>query len=182
MSNTVKVGTDDFVRVPRLEVGGANWVLYKDRLLWAADAKGVLGHLDGTFPTVPLVRAHWLSGWPMGEGEEVMLEEGAAMRLRRGALTLRWRPDIPLSSKVVFGVSNGGSTARGTLVGRGSQAATIRPARTVRALTGRGEHSAARNPAQIALSLYATDRRRFVCTSPGRSPLYAATGRLYSRP
>ncbi|OSD00474.1 hypothetical protein PYCCODRAFT_1371095, partial [Trametes coccinea BRFM310] len=48
MSNTVKVGTDDFVRVPRLEVGGANWVLYKDRLLWAADAKGVLGHLDGT--------------------------------------------------------------------------------------------------------------------------------------
>ncbi|KAH9850848.1 hypothetical protein C2E23DRAFT_734110, partial [Lenzites betulinus] len=48
MSNSVKVGTDDFVRVPRLEVGGANWVIFKDRLLWAADAKGVLGHLDGT--------------------------------------------------------------------------------------------------------------------------------------
>ncbi|EIW54232.1 uncharacterized protein TRAVEDRAFT_92309, partial [Trametes versicolor FP-101664 SS1] len=34
--------------VPRLEVGGANWVIFKDRLLWAADAKGVLGHLDRT--------------------------------------------------------------------------------------------------------------------------------------
>ena len=47
MSNNVKLG-DDSVRVPRLELSGANWVLYKDRLLWAADAKGCRGHLDGT--------------------------------------------------------------------------------------------------------------------------------------
>ncbi|OSC97354.1 hypothetical protein PYCCODRAFT_1377257, partial [Trametes coccinea BRFM310] len=47
MSSNIKIG-DDAVRVPRLELGGSNWVLYKDRLLWAADAKGYRGHLDGT--------------------------------------------------------------------------------------------------------------------------------------
>lgn len=47
MSSSVKLG-DDFVRVPRLEAAGANWVLYKDRMLWAADAKGIRGHLDGS--------------------------------------------------------------------------------------------------------------------------------------
>ncbi|KAI0697398.1 hypothetical protein C8T65DRAFT_561607, partial [Cerioporus squamosus] len=46
--SSVKVGSDDSVRVPKLEVGGGNWVLYKARLVWAADAKGVAGHLDGT--------------------------------------------------------------------------------------------------------------------------------------
>ncbi|EIW51464.1 uncharacterized protein TRAVEDRAFT_137374, partial [Trametes versicolor FP-101664 SS1] len=45
--SSVKLG-EDYVRVPKLEVGGANWVLYKERLAWAADVKGVLGHLDGT--------------------------------------------------------------------------------------------------------------------------------------
>ncbi|KAH9848446.1 hypothetical protein C2E23DRAFT_702603, partial [Lenzites betulinus] len=56
--SSVKLG-EDYVRVPKLEVGGANWVLYKDRLAWAADAKGVLGHLDGTSkePVVPAVSA-----------------------------------------------------------------------------------------------------------------------------
>ncbi|TBU22436.1 hypothetical protein BD311DRAFT_612171, partial [Dichomitus squalens] len=39
---------DDVVRVPKLDVSGTNWVLYKERLTWAADAKGLAGHLDGT--------------------------------------------------------------------------------------------------------------------------------------
>ncbi|KAI0651095.1 hypothetical protein C8Q79DRAFT_897407 [Trametes meyenii] len=46
-NNYVKLG-DDSVRVLKLELGGSNWVLYKDRLLWAADAKGYRKHLDGT--------------------------------------------------------------------------------------------------------------------------------------
>ncbi|TBU25007.1 hypothetical protein BD311DRAFT_598386, partial [Dichomitus squalens] len=45
--SSVKLG-DDYVRVPKLDVGGSNWVLYKERLTWAADAKGLVGHLDGT--------------------------------------------------------------------------------------------------------------------------------------
>ncbi|KAI0707871.1 hypothetical protein C8Q76DRAFT_568589, partial [Earliella scabrosa] len=53
--SSVKVGSDDSVRVPKLESSGSNWVLYKARLTWAADAKGVAGHLDGTSkePTAP---------------------------------------------------------------------------------------------------------------------------------
>ncbi|KAI8978275.1 hypothetical protein BD414DRAFT_516911 [Trametes punicea] len=43
----VKLG-DDAIHVPRLQLGGSNWVLYKDHLLWAADAKRILGQLDGT--------------------------------------------------------------------------------------------------------------------------------------
>ncbi|KAI0739283.1 hypothetical protein C8Q80DRAFT_1112988, partial [Daedaleopsis nitida] len=55
MSTTVKLGNDDSVRVPRLEASGGNWVLFKARLTWAADVKGVAGHLDGTSqePTAP---------------------------------------------------------------------------------------------------------------------------------
>lgn len=34
--------------VPKLKLGGANWVLYKARLMWAADAKGYAGYLNGT--------------------------------------------------------------------------------------------------------------------------------------
>ena len=56
--SSVKLG-DDYVRVPKLDVGGANWVLYKERLVWAADAKGLAGHLDGTSvePVAPPVTA-----------------------------------------------------------------------------------------------------------------------------
>ena len=44
-STTVKLG-DDSIRVPRLT--SQNWVVYKTRIDWAADAKGYAGHLDGT--------------------------------------------------------------------------------------------------------------------------------------
>ena len=33
---------DDLMRVPKLEVGGTNWVVYKDRFLWSIDACGHL--------------------------------------------------------------------------------------------------------------------------------------------
>ncbi|THH15142.1 hypothetical protein EUX98_g9511 [Antrodiella citrinella] len=39
---------EDYLRVPKLEASGTNWVIYKDRLRWATDARGYLGHLDGT--------------------------------------------------------------------------------------------------------------------------------------
>ena len=48
---------DDFFKVPRLEVDGTNWVIYKDHLQWAADACGYLSHLNGnqTVPTAPAI-------------------------------------------------------------------------------------------------------------------------------
>lgn len=33
--------------VPKLKLGGANWVLYKAWLMWAANAKGYAGNLIG---------------------------------------------------------------------------------------------------------------------------------------
>ncbi|KAG6903760.1 hypothetical protein DXG01_004285, partial [Tephrocybe rancida] len=48
MSNTSTKLGDDFLRIPKLDVAGANWVVYKDRFLWSVDARGYLDHLDGT--------------------------------------------------------------------------------------------------------------------------------------
>ena len=33
MSTTTKLG-DDFLRIPKLDVSGSNWVIFKDRFLW----------------------------------------------------------------------------------------------------------------------------------------------------
>jgi hypothetical protein len=39
---------DDLMKVPKLEAGGVNWVVYKDRFLWSVDARGLLEHVDGS--------------------------------------------------------------------------------------------------------------------------------------
>jgi hypothetical protein len=39
---------DDLMKVPKLEAGGTNWVVYKDRLLLSIDARGLLEHVDGS--------------------------------------------------------------------------------------------------------------------------------------
>jgi len=43
----MKLG-DDLMKVPKLDVNGANWVVYKDRFLWAIDARGLVEHIDGS--------------------------------------------------------------------------------------------------------------------------------------
>ena len=54
-STTTKLG-DEFLHVPKLDVAGINWVVYKDRFLWSIDARGLLDHLKGTEvePTEPI--------------------------------------------------------------------------------------------------------------------------------
>jgi hypothetical protein len=47
MSTTTKLG-DEFLCIPKLDVAGTNWVIYKDRFLWSIDACGILNHLDGS--------------------------------------------------------------------------------------------------------------------------------------
>jgi hypothetical protein len=36
------------MKVPKLDVGGMNWVVYKDRFLWSINARGLLEHVDGS--------------------------------------------------------------------------------------------------------------------------------------
>ena len=74
----VKLGDDLLVmKVPKLEAGGTNWVVYKDRLLWSIDAHGLLDHVDGSRekPKCP-VRQNFASkkdvdGHDTGEMEQV---------------------------------------------------------------------------------------------------------------
>ena len=47
MTLTSKLG-DEFLRIPKLDVSGSNWVLYKERSFWALDARAILEHVDGT--------------------------------------------------------------------------------------------------------------------------------------
>jgi hypothetical protein len=47
MTSTSKLG-DEFLRIPKLDVSGSNWVLYKERFFWALDARAILDHVDGT--------------------------------------------------------------------------------------------------------------------------------------
>ena len=55
MTSTSKLG-DEFLRIPKLDVSGSNWVLYKERFFWALDARAILDHVDGTSqePTDPV--------------------------------------------------------------------------------------------------------------------------------
>ncbi|KAF8799616.1 hypothetical protein BYT27DRAFT_7042724, partial [Phlegmacium glaucopus] len=45
MSTSTKLG-DEFLRIPKLDASGANWVIFKDHFLWSIDARGLLDHLD----------------------------------------------------------------------------------------------------------------------------------------
>jgi hypothetical protein len=47
MSTSTKLG-DEFLRIPKLEVSGTNWVIYKEHFVWALDARGIVDHIDGT--------------------------------------------------------------------------------------------------------------------------------------
>ena len=47
MSTSTKLG-DEFLRIPKLEVSGTNWVIFKDCFTWALDACSILDHIDGT--------------------------------------------------------------------------------------------------------------------------------------
>jgi len=46
-SKFAKLG-DDLMKVPKLETGGTNWVIYRDRFLWSIDARSLLEHVDGS--------------------------------------------------------------------------------------------------------------------------------------
>ena len=58
MSTTTKIG-DDFLCVPKLDVAGTNWVIYKDHIIWSIDAHGLLEHIDGSEsePVDPITRS-----------------------------------------------------------------------------------------------------------------------------
>jgi gag-polypeptide of LTR copia-type len=61
---------EDFLRIPKLAADGENWMMYKERLQWSIDARGLIGHLDGTEKkpvdpqTLPNRGASWAPATP----------------------------------------------------------------------------------------------------------------------
>ena len=47
MSTSTKLG-NEFLRIPKLDVSGSNWVIFKECFIWALDARGIIDHIDGT--------------------------------------------------------------------------------------------------------------------------------------
>jgi hypothetical protein len=37
-----------FAHIPKLDIDGSNWVIFKDRFIFAAAAAALKGHIDGT--------------------------------------------------------------------------------------------------------------------------------------
>ncbi|KAF8805693.1 hypothetical protein BYT27DRAFT_7296411 [Phlegmacium glaucopus] len=44
-TSTAKMG-DNLLRIPKLDISGSNWVIYKDHFTWSIDARGLLEHLE----------------------------------------------------------------------------------------------------------------------------------------
>ena len=48
MSTTNRKLLEFFIQIPKLEVDGSNWVIFKDRFAFAATATDLVKHIDGT--------------------------------------------------------------------------------------------------------------------------------------
>ena len=82
MSTSTKL-SDEFLRIPKLEVSGTNWVIYKERFLWALDARGIINHIDGTGtePADPIPEEVCTSKDGLS-AEQTKLDEGWKKELR----------------------------------------------------------------------------------------------------
>ena len=47
MSASTKLG-DELLWIPKLDVSGSNWVIFKNCFTWALNARGILEHINGT--------------------------------------------------------------------------------------------------------------------------------------
>ena len=64
-----------FVHIPKLEIDGSNWVIFKDRFLFAATAAALKGHIDGTDIVPAPVGFSHRPGEPLKEGQQEALKE-----------------------------------------------------------------------------------------------------------
>ena len=44
------MSSEDNTRIPALKADGSNWIMYKTRLIWALEGKGLSGYLTRTNP------------------------------------------------------------------------------------------------------------------------------------
>ena len=87
-----------FIRIPKLEVDGSNWVIFKDRFAFAAAAAGLEKHINGTgtepsppafVPGVPIVlTAEQTTEQELYEGKKSMWLTGEAVIKQAIATTI----------------------------------------------------------------------------------------------
>ena len=86
MSVSTKLG-DEFLRIPKLEVSGTNWVIFKDRFTWALDARGILDHIDGSATEPAKPEAKEL-------GSDTTEEQKTAEAEKQEKLEAEWKKDV----------------------------------------------------------------------------------------
>ena len=77
MSNTNRKVLEFFAKIPKLEADGSNWVIYKDRFLYAAAAASLNQHIDGT-GTPPLPVSIDTGTKPLTATQQKTLDDNAA--------------------------------------------------------------------------------------------------------
>ena len=66
-----------FAHIPKLEVDGSNWVIFKDRFLYAAAAGSLKGHIDATGK--PPVNPVLTPREPLTEDQKLAMSEYSAL-------------------------------------------------------------------------------------------------------
>jgi hypothetical protein len=64
-----------FTHIPKLEVDGSNWVIFKDRFLFAAAAASLKGHIDGTESAPVIITFSQVPGEALKEDQMEILKE-----------------------------------------------------------------------------------------------------------
>ena len=83
MSSTNGKILEFFVKIPKLEADGSNWVIFKDRFLFAAAAASLISHIDGTgaAPTPVTFASSPLTAEEQKELDNYTSQDGDLMRL-----------------------------------------------------------------------------------------------------
>ena len=84
MPISTKLG-DEFLRIPKLDVSGTNWVIYKEHFTWALDARSIVDHIDGSGSK---------PADPLSEETQKAVEEGEKLSEEQVKLDTEWKKEL----------------------------------------------------------------------------------------
>ncbi|KAG2047593.1 hypothetical protein BDR06DRAFT_829939, partial [Suillus hirtellus] len=90
---------EDFLRILKLTADGENWMMYKECLQWSIDARGLIGHLDGTEkkPVDPQMLPNRGASWAPATPDEVKEVSTYKMELKE------WRTSQAITKQQIAG-------------------------------------------------------------------------------
>ena len=89
--STTEAKEDSYLRVPKLNATGTNWVIFKDRLRFAADARGYLDHIDSadSAPVEPVLAEDATTAQTRAHTEAMKLHEEKLATWRKGEAVMK---------------------------------------------------------------------------------------------